>query len=380
MSGIYIHIPFCKSRCKYCDFFSTTQLHLRNDYVQALLMEWRDRQHQLTEPVETIYLGGGTPSTLSLDHLQTLLQELRSTLHRDEVASPLPLHSTPSTLHRASGAYEITLEANPGDITPELAQAWRALGINRLSIGIQSFHDDLLRLIGRRHTAQQAIEAVRTAQLAGFDNISIDLMYALPTQTMQQWQHDVQTALQLGVQHLSSYGLIYEDDTPLTNMLLANQIQATDEDLEMQMYDYLVEQLTANGFLHYEVSNFALPGRHSRHNSSYWCDIPYLGLGAGAHSYDGQARRSNISDLQAYIRDAMTHSLQPETELLTPEQKHTERVMLALRTSHGVAISDIDIAKAEPFIAQGLLCRHGDRLAATTRGFHILNRIIAALA
>ena len=361
MAGIYIHIPFCKSRCRYCDFFSTTHLEKQQQYVEALLAEWQDRQHELSEPIHTLYIGGGTPSTLDSAALDRILQYVLGNTTSD---------------HRPQ---EITMEANPGDITLEKAQAWRAMGINRLSIGIQSFDDQLLTLIGRRHTAEQARQAVAYAQAAGFDNISIDLMYALPDQTMQQWQNDVAQALQLGVQHISTYGLIYEDGTVLTTLLEHGVIEAVDEDLEMQMYDYLVEQLTANGFLHYEVSNFALENRHSRHNSSYWNDTPYMGLGAGAHSYNGQQRQWNIADLDAYIEQAMAHDLRPEIETLTPEQHHTEQVMLGLRTSQGIAKDHINLSKALPYLQQGLLVENGNRILATTQGYHILNRIIEDL-
>ena len=360
MAGIYIHIPFCKSRCKYCDFFSTTHLEKQAEYVEALLAEWQMRQHELSEPIHTIYIGGGTPSTMDTAALDRILQAI--------------LSSTPDQRPQ-----EITIEANPGDITLEKAQAWRAMGINRLSMGIQSFQDHLLQLIGRRHTAAEAIQAVKHAQAAGFDNISIDLMYALPDQTMQMWQQDVQQALSLGVQHISSYGLIYEDGTVLTTLLEHGIIDAVDEDTEMQMYDYLVGRLTANGFIHYEVSNFALKNRHSRHNSSYWNDTPYIGLGAGAHSYDGHLRQWNISDLDTYIEQAMARNLQPEIETLTPEQKHTERIMLGLRTCQGVPTDLINLGKAQPYIQQGLLMENGNRIVATTQGYHILNRIIEDL-
>jgi oxygen-independent coproporphyrinogen-3 oxidase len=360
MAGIYIHIPFCKSRCKYCDFFSTTHLQKQAQYVEAVLAEWQMRQHQLSEPIHTIYIGGGTPSTLDNAALDRILQAILDTC----------------TDHRP---HEITIEANPGDITLEKAQAWRAMGINRLSMGVQSFHDHLLQLIGRRHNAKQAIEAVQLAQAAGFDNISIDLMYALPDQTMQMWQQDVQQALSLGVQHISSYGLIYEDGTVLTTLLEHGQIEAVDEDTEMRMYDYLVEELTANGYVHYEVSNFALPNRHSMHNSNYWNDTPYIGLGAGAHSYDGQQRQWNISDLDIYIERALAHDLQPEIETLTPEQQHTERIMLGLRTCQGVPKELINFSNALPYLQQGLLVEKDNRIAATTQGYHILNRIIEDL-
>ena len=374
MAGIYIHIPFCKTRCKYCDFFSTTHLEKRSQYVEALLAEMKDRvaiahseasnsSQSVQYPISTIYIGGGTPSTLEVEQLRRLGEEAIR-LAGDEAKGE---------------RREITLEANPGDITLEKATAWRAIGINRLSMGIQSFDDDLLRLIGRRHTAEQAREAVAIAQAAGFDNISIDLMYALPSQTMEQWQRDVAEALQLGVQHISTYGLIYEEGTMLTALLERGHITPVDEDTEIQMYDYLVEQLTANGFEHYEVSNFALPNRRSKHNSNYWNDTPYIGLGAGAHSYDGTVRSWNISDVDAYIEQAMAHHLQPEQEILTEEQRHTERVMLGLRTNQGISSCEIDLSKAMPYIEQGLLTQKGERIVATTKGYHILNRIIEDL-
>ena len=374
MAGIYIHIPFCKTRCKYCDFFSTTHLEKRSQYVDALLAEMKDRvaiahseasnsPQGVQYPISTIYIGGGTPSTLEVEQLKRLGEEVMR-LAGDEAKGE---------------RREITLEANPGDITLEKATAWRAIGINRLSMGIQSFDDDLLRLIGRRHTAEQARKAVAIAQAAGFDNISIDLMYALPSQTMEQWQRDVAEALQLGVQHISTYGLIYEEGTVLTALLERGHITPVDEDTEIQMYDYLVEQLTANGFEHYEVSNFALPNRRSKHNSNYWNDTPYIGLGAGAHSYDGTVRSWNISDVDAYIEQAMAHHLQPEQEILTEEQRHTERVMLGLRTNQGISSCEIDLSKAMPYIEQGLLTQKGERIMATTKGYHILNRIIEDL-
>ena len=382
MAGIYIHIPFCKSRCRYCDFFSTTQLERREDYAHAIIAEFNDRRHLITEPIHTIYFGGGTPSQMPLECLRMILECLVDGAGRLQFSGRSHGELQGTTLQARGdemGEIEITLEANPGDITPEKARAWREMGFNRLSIGIQSFDDDLLQLIGRRHTAEQARKAVFIAQKAGFDNISIDLMYALPSQTMEQWQKDVQLALDLGIQHISTYGLIYEEGTALTKLLMDNRLQPVDEELEMRMYDYLVEQLTANGFVHYEVSNFALPGRHSRHNSSYWNDTPYLGLGAAAHSYDGLHRQWNIADLDEYISQALTHALAPEVELLSDEDHHTERVMLGLRTNQGVAKTDIDMHKAEPYLEQGLLEDKGERVAATTQGFHILNRIIEEL-
>ena len=376
MAGIYIHIPFCKSRCKYCDFFSTTHLDKQQQYTEALLMEMQDRLPIANNlyPISTIYIGGGTPSTLQVEHLRAIVEAIRREARGDE-AMRREAKGDEARVERQ----EITLEANPGDITAEKARAWREMGINRLSIGIQSFQDELLQLIGRRHNAEQARQAVAAAQAAGFDNISIDLMYALPSQTMEQWQNDVAEALQLHVQHISTYGLIYEEGTALTTLLDHGMIEAVDEDTEMQMYDYLTAQLTAHGYIHYEVSNFALPERQSKHNSNYWNNTPYIGLGAGAHSYDGQRRSWNISDLDTYIQQANAHQLQPETELLTAEQQHTEHIMLALRTHHGVAADAIPMHKAQPYIQQGLLRLQDNRIVATQQGLHILNRIIEDL-
>ena len=361
MAGIYIHIPFCKSRCRYCDFFSTTQLEKRETYIQAVIQEWQTYQQQWSkQKINTIYLGGGTPSLLPIESLHLLLHSILSNIDSSTIR-------------------EITLEANPGDITTQKIQAWRSLGINRLSMGIQSFNDRLLQLVGRRHNALQALQAVKIAQAEGISNISIDLMYALPGQTITEWQADVAQALALHVPHISSYGLIYEEGTPLTKWLEQGKITAIDEENEVQMYDYLVEQLTKHGYEHYEVSNFAQPGQHSQHNSSYWNDTPYLGLGAGAHSYDGQTRWWNIEDIDQYIAQAMNHQLTPEQETISPEERHTEQVMLGLRTSKGVQCNAVRMDKAQAYITKGYLIQQGNHIIATTQGFHILNKIIADL-
>ena len=353
MAGLYIHIPFCKKRCLYCDFFSTTQLERREEYVQAVLRELVQRKEEAGEPIRTIYIGGGTPSTLSL----------KSTTAIYQLISSFPIA-------------EYTFEVNPGDVTKEYLQGLRLLGVNRLSMGVQSFQDELLQLIGRRHNAQQAIEAVKIAQEAGFDNISIDLMYALPTQSMEQWKADIETALSLGIQHVSCYGLMYEEGTALTKMLEDGQIEAIDEDTENAMYDMLCDQLQQAGFVHYEVSNFALPGYEAKHNSAYWDHTPYIGIGAGAHSYIPPVRSWNPSDLDAYISGITAQNLQRESETLTEDDLYNERMMLGLRTNRGVAKSLIrkDISA---YIANGLLRETEDGyVVATPQGIHILNRII----
>lgn len=357
MIGVYVHIPFCKSRCQYCDFFSTTQLERREDYVQALLQEIDERVP--STDIATIYFGGGTPSLLETEQIERLLKAL------------LNKTTTQPT--------EITLEANPGDLTLDKLQALRQIGINRLSIGIQTFDDEQLRFLGRRHNAEQARQAVRDAQAAGFENISIDLIYALPGETMTTWQRDIDEALQLNVQHISCYCLSYEAGTPLTKLLDSGQVVETDEETENRMFDELCSQLKNHGFEHYEVSNFALPGRRAQHNSSYWNDTPYIGLGAGAHSYDGQVRRWNIADLAAYVKRVLSGSNYWEEEVLTDEQKSIEHIMLGLRTKDGIALTDELLPKAQQLIEQGLLLDKNGQLIATQNGLHILNRIIEQL-
>lgn len=345
-------------------------LEKRKEYVEALLKEIKAPIPPVGHPlplkgqgkIETIYFGGGTPSLLEVEDLLKILEILESLEHLDSLEG-----------------LEITLEANPGDLSLEKLRALRAIGINRLSIGIQSLEDRLLTLIGRRHTAAQAEEVVRWAQDAGFDNISVDLMYGLPTQTMADWQHSIAQVLKMGVQHISCYCLSYEEGTALTKMLEAGQIDEIDEDTENAMYDYLCEQLQANGFIHYEVSNFALIGRESKHNSSYWNDTPYVGIGAGAHSYDGAIRSWNPNDLEAYIQGIQQGTLVREQEVLTDEQKHEEAIMLGLRTAHGIKASLVDGRKAQRWLEQGLLRADNGQLIATQKGIHILNRIITDL-
>ena len=271
-------------------------------------------------------------------------------------------------------ADEITLEANPGDLTLDKLQSLRELGFNRLSIGIQSFRDSELMFLGRRHNAAQAREAVRMAQAAGFDNISIDLMYALPGQTLEDWRYNISEALKLNVQHLSCYCLTYEPHTRLSRLVDEGIVTPADEDTENAMYDILCDTLKGAGFEHYEVSNFALPGFRSRHNSGYWNDTPYIGLGAGAHSYDGAKRRWNTADLDAYLKDSSY-----EEETLTSDQKLMEHIMLGLRTCEGIELMDALRLKAQPYLNSGHLTIKANRLVATQSGLHILNRIIESL-
>lgn len=327
--------------------------------MAALLKEIEARKHEAGEPIRTIYIGGGTPSVLDTIDIFRILRTIGT-----------------------NEAEEITMEVNPGDLTEKYLHELKQCGVNRLSIGVQSFKDHLLQLIGRRHTASQAIDAVRMAQKAGFDNISIDLMYALPTQTESHWQADVALALKLGVQHISTYGLIYEEGTVLTQMREKGEIIPIDEETENKMYDYLCKRLTQEGFVHYEVSNFALPGKEAKHNSSYWDGTPYIGIGAGAHSYIGNVRSWNPDDLDAYIKGIENDSLVRESETLTEADLYNERIMLGLRTNQGIngPFSEQSRSIIESFTRSKLLTTTADgRVVATQQGLHILNRIIEAL-
>ena len=330
------------------------------------------RKNEANEPIRTIYIGGGTPSSLETADIKHILDAIG-----------------------IDGAEEITMELNPGDATREYLQDLHQMGIQRLSIGIQSFQDELLQLIGRRHDAQQAVHTVRAAQEIGFDNLSIDLMYALPGQTAEQWKTDIETAIGLGIQHISSYGLMYEEGTAMTLMRDKGEIKQTDEDTENEMYDYLCERLKQAGYVHYEVSNFALPGYEAKHNSNYWNSTPYIGIGAGAHSYIGNVRSWNPDDLDAYINGIMACSLHTDTqialeslrekEILTERDLFNEHIMLGLRTYRGIlepfsSQYRADIERLDDLIKNGLLRNTSDgRIAATQKGLHVLNWIIEQL-
>lgn len=368
MAGIYLHIPFCKSRCIYCGFFSTTSLQRRHDYVDAVVEELHQRRSFLAnQPIDTIYFGGGTPSQLPPDELKRMMDALLYIYNVREGA-------------------EVTLEGNPDDLTPDFLRCLRQMGVNRLSMGVQSFDDTRLRFLHRRHTAAQAIQAVRNAQEAGFTNISIDLMFGFPSQTLDQWKQDVQMALSLQVQHLSAYSLMYEEGTLLEQMLASGEIEEVDDEVSLQMYEYLMDALEGAGYEHYELSNFALPGMQSRHNSSYWHGIPYLGVGAGAHSYDGHDRYFHPDSLEHYMSDVLAL----ETEHLNEHERYDEFVFTALRTSEGLHLLELEqlfgilykeycLHNAQQHLKAGLLSLTGDTLRLTRRGLFISNEVMSDL-
>lgn len=355
MAGLYIHIPFCESKCIYCDFYSmANNNHLIDKYIDALLVEAVERKNELnSESLTTVYLGGGTPSLLSITQLSKLVNGLKKVFD-------------------FSAVEEFTIEVNPDDVTVEYIQHAKSLGINRVSMGVQSFCDEDLRFINRRHTAKQATDAIHIIKEAGIDNISIDLIYGIPGQNIEKWKNNVDTAISQSVQHISAYTLMYEEDTRLSVMRSLGKITEVDDDVVAAMYDYLVAQLKSNGYTHYEISNFALPGFHSRHNSSYWNLTPYLGLGVAAHSFDGTVRRYNPSNLKKYLDALGEGNLCVEVEKITKAEKYDEYVMLRLRTADGIDADELMhrfdeeyyqffIEKTKPLVSEGSLINENGR-------------------
>ena len=317
--AIYVHIPFCKSKCYYCDFYSLPRTQLADRYVEAAAREWRLRRDENGADADTIYIGGGTPSQLTAAQFGRLMSFL---------PAPLP------------GA-EVTVEANPEDVTPELVAAWRRWGVNRVSMGVQSMVDSELAAVGRRHSAAGAVRACDILRKGGIGNISLDLIYGLPGQTSGSWQRSLDAVTALRPEHISAYMLSYEPGTRLYAMRSVGKVRETDEDTLLDMYARLCRTLADNGYGHYEISNFALPGRHAVHNSSYWQNKPYIGLGPGAHSWDGRVRRANPHSLTGYLDSLAQGKVFYETEEETETDRLNDMIMVSLRTSRGLDLSKI---------------------------------------
>lgn len=372
MAGIYLHIPFCKTRCIYCDFYSTTRSELKPRYVQALCRELAMRKAYLKgEEVETVYFGGGTPSRLEEEDFKQIFDTIR-------------------THYGLSRCHEITLEANPDDLTSEYLEMLSTFPFNRLSMGIQTFDDDMLKRLKRRHNARTAMEAVERCRKSGFRNISIDLIYGLPGETREQWENDLCRAISLDVEHISAYHLIYEENTPIYNMLKQHRISEVDEDSSLDFFTLLIERLQKAGFEHYEISNFCRPGKYSRHNTSYWKGIPYLGCGPSAHSFDGTTREWNASSLDAYIKGMEEGRRTFETEYLDPATRYNEFIITALRTVWGVSIEKLKQTfgnemweycrkMAEPYLKSGKLEERDGTLRLTREGIFISDSIMSDL-
>lgn len=332
MSGLYIHVPFCRTKCGYCDFYSMPPRGREEAFADAVISEFTARRREIASPYLTIYFGGGTPSSMPVHLLR-------------RIVSVLPVESV----------VEMTIEANPEDVDAEWVDAVVDMGFNRVSMGVQSLDDDSLRMMGRRHSSRQAIDAIACLRAGGIHNISCDLIYGLPGQTIESWRSSLEGLLSTGVPHLSAYILSFEPGTRFSAMLGTGRLhQADDADVE-RMYDILCSSTRGAGMVHYEISNFALPGMESRHNSSYWDGTPYLGLGPGAHSFDGQVRRFNPSDLRAYVA---AHGLITETESMSPDSRHNDRVITGLRTARGLTaegFTEAEMERVARLIGSGVL-------------------------
>ncbi len=367
MAGIYIHIPFCRRACHYCNFHFSTSLRYKNEFIAALLKEIRLQQDfPGMQEVSSLYFGGGTPSLLESEELNNLILEVR---HHYNLLPDA----------------ELTLEANPDDLTEEKMESWKAAGINRLSIGVQSFFEEDLRWMNRAHSADQSISGLERA-LRYYDNITIDLIYGTPGLTDEKWQQNVQQAITLGIPHLSCYALTVEPKTPLDKLIRQEQYENVNADQQSAQFLLLMQWLEEAGYQHYEISNFARPGWRSRHNSSYWQHQPYLGLGPSAHSYTGDKRQWNIANNNSYIKALQEDRIPFEKEILTPVQQLNEYIMTSLRTMEGLDLQQVPVTEreqllkgAQKYINGGMLVCKGGQLILTREGKLLADGIAADL-
>lgn len=376
MAGLYVHIPFCATRCSYCGFYSTTKLDLQDRYVDSLCREIALRKEYLSSYstdskaantiIRTIYIGGGTPSQLSRYSLEKLFYAIDTYLE----CSP----------------EEVTMEVNPDDVTNDLAETISALHINRVSMGAQTFDDNRLKFLNRRHKSFQVERAIDILHEHGVGNISIDLMFGFPGQTCDSWIEDVRRAISLDIQHISAYSLMYEEGTRLYRMLKENMIKEIDEEVSLNMYNELINILCGAGYEHYEISNFAKKGYRALHNSSYWHDIPYLGIGAAAHSYNIKSRQWNVSDINKYI-ESISHDTVPFTfESIDADTHYNDIVTTELRTSEGIDLSRLDdkymqyiVKQAARHVADKTVVINDGHLKLTREGLYISDMIMSDL-
>lgn len=372
MAGIYIHIPFCKRKCTYCDFYTEVSLQFIPQIIDSIVKEIEIRQEYLQkQPVKTIYFGGGTPSVLNKEQFSLIFESIYRHFEVNDDA-------------------EITFEANPDDLSAEYLASLQELPFNRISMGIQSFDDEDLKRINRRHSANEARMAVRNAQNAGFHNISVDLIYGLPFQSLEAWKKQLEMALSLNVQHISAYGLTYEEGTALWKQREKGRVQPVDDEIMNSMYLHLVETVSQNGFEAYEISNFAKPGFRSRHNTSYWRQEAYLGLGPSAHSYDLQSRQWNVSSIKNYINAIENNNSFFEKEELNQQEKFNDYVMVSLRTLEGIDLNYVENEFGKefvvycfdilnPFIENKKVIQKNQHLALSPEGVMISNVILIEL-
>ena len=372
MAGIYIHIPFCKQRCNYCAFYSSTLYNIKEQYADAVCKELEVRKEYAgCEEIKTIYFGGGTPSTLPI----ALLQKICNAIYAN---------------HLVSNEAEVTIECNPDDLTEEFLTQLRSLPFNRISMGVQSFDDTQLKRLGRRHNADKARQAVANARKAGYNNISIDLMFALPGSTTAEWEQTIEAALALKPEHISAYNLMYEEETPLHRALQRGEFEELSEEKNLEQFQSLIKKMKEAGYRHYEISNFAIPGHESRHNSSYWNDSIYIGCGAAAHSYDGKSREWNIADIKEYIRGIENNERDYEIEHLTEEERYNDTILTRLRTADGIPLEWMQqkfstklynymLASAQKHIESGNIKKTDETLSLTEKGIFISDAIMRDL-
>ncbi len=372
MAGLYIHVPFCQKRCLYCDFYSNTDMGYQEAYLSALIREMELRKNYLEgETLETIYFGGGTPSQLSVENLDRIFEA---------IYRHFPVNQD----------MEITLEANPDDMTPTYVAALRSLPVNRISMGVQSFDAADLKFLNRRHDREEALRAVRLCQEHNLYNISIDLIYGLPGQTPEKWQKNLDEVLRLDIPHISAYHLIYEEGTALYRLLEAGKIIAVDEETSLELFTLLIENLAAAGYQHYEISNFARPGWYARHNSSYWKGKKYLGLGPSAHSYNGMEREWNVASLPEWLKGIQTGKPALENEQLDENTCYNEYIMTHLRTMWGIDLNELSekfgekklkycLNIAQTYEKRNLLLQKDGKLTLTKEGIFVSDGIMSDL-
>lgn len=372
MAGIYIHIPFCRKKCNYCNFYSLASTKNIDQVLSAINLELIQRKGFLEkQEVETIYFGGGTPSLLNLEKIQTVFSTIYSNFKVFENA-------------------EITLEANPDDITPEKLKSFKNVGVNRLSIGIQSFRQEDLNFLSRTHTSAQVTQCIADAKEAGFNNLSIDLIYGIPTLSGDEWVENLEKAFALNVSHISAYSLTVEEKTPLEVMIRRGKMKQVDENMSASHYQILTSMMLQHGFEHYEISNFSLPGNYSRHNTAYWQGKPYLGVGPSAHSFSGLVRSWNVSNLEEYIRSVQQGEVKAEMEKLTLVDRYNEYIMTSLRTiwgcdlakvknDFGIEIAENLLLNASVFIEKQQMIYSGGKLILTPESRLFTDGISATL-
>ena len=368
MAGVYIHIPFCRKFCNYCDFYKITALGYKDDYIEAVLKEIEMRKDYVNEPIQTIYFGGGTPSLFSSQDLYRIIDKIYKYFSVNQ-------------------KIEATIEVNPDDVSREYLSTLREIGLNRISMGVQSWNNRDLKLMNRRHDEKKAEEALKDT-MDFFDNISVDLIYGVPGMSIEEWKNNLIKTLSFDIQHISAYSLTVEPGTAFYKMRLSGKIKEAEEELFIRQYELLKEMSEEHGFLHYEISNFAKQDYYSVHNSNYWKQVPYLGLGPSAHSFNGYSRQWNVSDVNTYISEIKKGGLSFEKEYLSEKTRYNEYIMTSLRTMWGIDLEKLElmfgkemhdyvVSVSEKYKQYGMMTKREDHLILTNQGIMISDNIIS---